>query len=432
MLRAIKATARLLFARHLLLSVFGVMLVTLALASRVVDRTEFADSDVRKDVMERWGAPIDQPSPSVRYVASGAVFNELRALALDRQDVTVDASMNYRKRGLVYFSGFDFALHGTFEAHNPESGDIDLVFVFPIKMRSNQVLLSDLSFQVDGKPAPVELSEGADKLVWTGRARPGEKLHFEIGYRGRGLDSFVWRLDPATRVNDFRLRFQFKGGDNFDYPTEVVPAGKIEQGPEGAALTWTFPSLESGVPVGLVLPSQKSFDQIIATAADRAWAFWGLLYLGALLLFAAHGRELRLLEVGLLASSYAIAFPLLGYLAAVMPFWAAAIFSLGTGCGLLVLVAALLAARAAARIMAGLAVLTLIVPALAVVLQGYTGLLYTLEATACLAALVILVARPGFRGLVERAILNPPQAPTRPEPPETRVAVEKPASSIAS
>lgn len=181
--------------------------------------------------------------------------------------------------------------------------------------------------------------------------------------------------------------------------------------------------------MGLVLPSQQSFDQIIATAASRAWAFWALLFLGALLLFAAHGRELKLLEVGLLASSYAVVFPLLGYLAAVMPFWAAAILSLGAGCGLLTLEAALLAGRAATRIMAGLAALTLALPTLAVVLQGYTWLLYTLEATACIAALVVLVSRPGFRDLVERALLSPPQAPAPSLPP---VPVEKPASTLAS
>lgn len=432
MLRAFLAVLRLLFVRHLFASFLGVLLITGALAVRVVDRGSFADSDMRRDVMDRWGAPIEQPSPSVRYVASGAVFGELRPLALDKQDVTVEAAMNYRKRGLVYFSGFDFTLAGAFEVHNPEPADIDLAFVFPMQMRSNQVLLSDLTFQVNGKPAPVELAEDASKLVWTGRARPGEKLRFEIGYRGRGLDSFVWRLDPASRVNDFQLRFQFRGGANYDYPPEVVPASRVEPAAQGAALTWTFPSLESGVPVGLVLPSQQSFDHIISTSSLRAWAFWLVLFLGAVLLFAAAGRELRLLEVTLLASSYAITFPLLGYLAAVMPFWAATVLALGIGCGLLVLVAGLLASRGSAKIMAGLAFLTLVVPLLAVILEGFTGLIYTLEATAVLVTLVVLVAQPGFRTLVERALIDPPTPVRPPAPPAPAPVPAKPTPTPAS
>lgn len=423
MLRALKAVLRLLFARHLVLGLLGVLLVSTLLSERVVDRSSFADSDMRQDVMERWGAPIEQPAPSVRYVASGSVFGELRALPLDRQEVTVDATMNYRRRGLVHFSGFDFALTGAFAVHNPEPADIDLAFVFPIQMRRNQVLLSDLTFEVNGLPAPVELSEVGDKLVWTGRARPGEKLSFVISYKGRGLDSFVWRLDPALRVHDFQMTFRVRGGDNFDYPSEVVPAGKVVASAGGAALSWSFPALESGVPVGLLLPSQQSWDQVIAEAASRSWAFFLLLFAGSLLLFAAHGREVRLLEAGLITSSYAIVFPLLGYLAAVLPFAVATVLALGIGGGLLLAVATLFLSRRAARGMAGLVVLTLVVPTVAVILQAYTGLIYTLEATAILGALVWLVPRVGFRGLVERALLQqdanqvpPVVGPTAAEP----------------
>ncbi|HEY3449945.1 MAG TPA: hypothetical protein VGK67_26570 [Myxococcales bacterium] len=422
MLRALKAVFRLLFARHALVSLFLVLLVTLTLSERVVDRTSFAGSDMKGDVMERWGAPIEQPAPSVRYVASGAVFSDLRPLALDRQAVQVDATMNYRRRGLVFFSGFDFALGGTFEVKNPEPVDIDLAFVFPIQMRRNQVLLSDLTFKVNGAPAPVQLSDQTgDKLVWTGRAKPGERLVFEIAYRGRGLDSFTWRLDPALRVNDFSMTLRFRGGSNFDYPAEVVPASRLQTSDEGATLSWSFPSLESGVPVGLVLPSQQSWDQVIARSSARAWAFFALLFAGTLLLFTAHRRELKLVEAALIASSFAIVYPLLGYLAAVMPFWAAAALSLGVGSGLLLLLTRLFLAREAVKFMAGLAALTLLVPTAAVVLEAYTGLVYTLEATAVLAASVVLLSRPGFRAVVERALFDGESAP----PPLKAPIVEK-------
>jgi hypothetical protein len=417
MLRAIKAVIRLLFLRHLLLSLIGVTIVTVALSERVTDRSSFADSDVRRDVMDRWGAPIEQPSPSVRYVTSGAVFSELRPLALDRQQVNVDATMNYRRRGLVFFSGFDFGLTGAFEAHNPEATDIDLAFVFPLQMKRNAVLLSDLTFTVNGKPASVELGEDSDKLVWTGRAKPGEKLTFEIAYRGRGLDSFVWRLDPATHVNDFKMTFRFKGGQNFDYPPEVLSAGRVETSPEGAALTWSFPSLESGVPVGLLLPSQQSYDQLIAKFSGRGWAFYLLLFVGSLLLFASQRHEMRLVEAGLIAASYAIAFPLLGYLAAVMPFWLASILALGVSGALLTALAWLFLSRRSARLMVGLFALCLVLPAIAVDLEGFTGLIYTLEAVALLGAAVVLTARPSLRAIIERALFEEPAtAPLKPAP----------------
>jgi hypothetical protein len=111
-------------------------------------------------------------------------------------------------------------------------------------------------------------------------------------------------------------------------------------------------------------------------------------------------------EAALIAASYAIVYPLLGYLAAVLPFWAAAVLALGAGSGLLLLLTRLFLAKEAVKLMAGLVALTLLVPTVAVVLEAYTGLVYTLEATAVLAASVVLLARPGFRAVVERALFD--------------------------
>ena len=107
-------------------------------------------SELRQDVMERWGAPITQPAPSVRYVESGSVFNTLQALPLDRQAITLDADMNYRKRGLVYFSGFEFRFRGLYGISNPEPHAIDVVFVFHVHAEKNRILLSDRTFLING------------------------------------------------------------------------------------------------------------------------------------------------------------------------------------------------------------------------------------------------------------------------------------------
>ena len=103
-----------------------------------------------------------QPSPSLRYVQSGSIFTEARKpLSFNRQEVLLDAVMNYRKRGLRYFSGFDFSLAADYAAHNPEPNDIDVAFVFPIVVDKSQVLLSELQFRVDGKDAQFDSGRAA-------------------------------------------------------------------------------------------------------------------------------------------------------------------------------------------------------------------------------------------------------------------------------
>ena len=402
--RALKAAVLMPLRFHLLGGLVIVGLVASVISAQVGDRAGFAGSELKRDVMERWGAPIDQPAPSVRFVPSGAVFNALSPLALDRQAVTVEASMSYRKRGLVYFSGFDFVFRGEYEVENRELAPVDLVFVFPVSPQRHQVLLSDLSFQVNGRREAVSLSGQSERLVWTGRAKPGEKLTFAISFAGRGLESFVYRLDPALPVKGFSLDFHVTGGDNYDYPPGVLPAHRVVAEGERAALAWSFASLQAGVPVGLILPSEKSFDSIISTMVRRSWAPFLPLMLGTVCLGLYFRRPLRAWQAYLVAAWYGLFFVLLAYLAAFMSFWAAYALSLAVVVPLLGFYVRSLVSRAAGWLQLGLAGAFLVLPTAAVILEGYTGLVYTLEIALGLAALMVFSTREPFRVLVESVL----------------------------
>jgi hypothetical protein len=218
------------------------------ISSQVADRAGFANGGLREDVMARWGAPISQSGPSVRFVESGSIFSTLEPLALDRQRVFLDAQMSYRKRGLVYFSGFEFGLRGEYAVTNPRRHDIDVVFVFPLE-QARRSMLRDLRFRVNGEPADLPLSETADKLVWTGRLAAGASATFEIRLRGRGLATCRLDIDGGL----FRLRTDrivetregvrvLAGDDGFGIEWEVV--GEIERGAGEAA---SAPAIESVV-----------------------------------------------------------------------------------------------------------------------------------------------------------------------------------------
>lgn len=96
-------------ARHYFWGGLLIVLFTLwVVVDQVGNRWNFAGGELRQDVMARWGAPIDQPAPSARFVDSGAVFSALEKMPFDSQALKLSAKMSYRKRGLVYFSGFEF------------------------------------------------------------------------------------------------------------------------------------------------------------------------------------------------------------------------------------------------------------------------------------------------------------------------------------
>lgn len=400
-MRQLAALFQLTCRFHLWGSFAIVIFVSLVISSQITNRYHFASSKLHEDVIERWGAPIVQPVPSVRFVESGTVFSHLEALPFARQDVVIDAAMNYRKRGLTYFSGFDFAFRGTYGVRNDQGKTIDMVFVFPIQMSKNQVLLSNLDFRVNGEPQPVDLAETADRLVWTGRLLEDESLDLHISFRGRGLDALTYLLDPSLPVRDFQLAFHISGGDHFDYDAGVVPATKTVTGADRVTLTWEFASLESGVPVGVRLPSETSFDDVLTTMITRAWAPF-LLFFAALVGLALFlERPMTFYESYLVAAVYSFFFVLLVYLAAYMHFYLAYPLSLAViGTLLYLYLRKVLTDRAGPYVLGSL-VAFLLIPTLAVILVGYTGLIYTLEILAGLGAILVLTTRPFFRRLLE-------------------------------
>jgi hypothetical protein len=392
---------RLIARTHTMFAVTILFFVTAVMASQVALRGDFASTELYDDVMERWGTPIEQPVPSVRFVEHGAVFHELEPMPLTRQVVTVDAEMNYRKRGLVYFSGFDFQFQGDYGIRNDRDYPIDVAFVFPLSVERARVLLSDLSFSVNGEPEAIALREGDDKLLWTGRVGAGEEVSFDIAYRGRGLDTFRYLLDPALPVRGLDLTLNVTGGDNFDYPPGVVPATESSVDGDTVSLRWQYDALEAGVPMGAVLPSEKGFDDLITTMTVRAWVPFGLFFAGLVTLGVLNNHRFRFHETVLVVSAYSFFYVLLPYLAAFTNFYLAFAASFALTAAIIVLYLAASIGPKAARQGAWLLVGGLFTPSVAVMIQGYTGLIYTLEIFAALCGLMYATTRPGFQAFVK-------------------------------
>lgn len=391
---------RWIFDQHWAGSFFIIAFAVWVIAGQVSSRTDFANTEVAQDVESRWGAPVEQAAPSLRAVQSGTVFTELAPVSLSQQRVSVDATMNYRKRGLAYFSGFDFVFDGAYLAENPEQHDIDVAFVFPIEVDKSQVLLSELSFTVDGQPSSLDLGERGDRLVWTGRLPVGGKSEFHIRYRARGLESFIYRLDPSLQARNVTLNINVTGGDNIDYPPYVLAASGRTSGDDRASLEWKYPSLESGVAMGVILPSVKKYDELMATMAFRAVVPGIVFLIGLSILSLRHKRKLHVWETYVAAAAFGFTSVLLAYLGAFLHFLAAwGITMVGMGAAVVLYVWRLFP-QERIQWLIGAWVATQVLPTLAVLLPGYTGLLYTLEILAGLLAVMTLVTRKEVRAFL--------------------------------
>ena len=128
---------------------------------------------------------------------------------------------------------------------------------------------------------------------------------FEIGFKGQGLDRFAYTLDPSHPARQVSLRVDVAGGDNYDYPYGVVPAHNVTNDGETISMQWQFDALESGVPIGLLLPSETSFDEVIVTMTIRSWATFALFFAALVLLFRANDKKLARFDAYFVSSLYA-------------------------------------------------------------------------------------------------------------------------------
>lgn len=150
-------------------------------------------------------------------------------------------------------------------------------------------------------------------------------------------------------------------------------------------------------PVGVILPSEKSFDRLIVTMVRRAWAPFLLLFAGVVALSLVERRRLAFFESYLVAAGYGLFFVLLAYLGAFMNFYLAWVLSLAIGGGLLLAYLRLLLPKQRWPRVVTLLTATMLTPTAAVMLEGYTGLIYTLEITVLVAGLMYVSTREAFR-----------------------------------
>ena len=64
--RWIKTLLKVPIRHHFWGSLAIVVVVAAVISTQITDRTSFADSELKRDVMDRWGAPITQPCPVQR------------------------------------------------------------------------------------------------------------------------------------------------------------------------------------------------------------------------------------------------------------------------------------------------------------------------------------------------------------------------------
>jgi inner membrane protein involved in colicin E2 resistance len=272
------------------------VLAWLVLGTTVNVRTSMQDNKLKSAVGQLWGIPQHQQAPEVYYVTKtehkvetiwgGKTVVETRtetekhALSLESGDVKADLKLDYRRKGLLWYSTYRVDFRGRYTVENTtgEPQTVSVQFTFPNK----GAVYDDFTFAVGGREArEVAVSDGVATRSF--ELAPGQKESVEIGYRSQGLDEWWYEFGGGvSQVRNFTLRMR-TDFDRIDFPQNGISPTSKTKVPGGWELEWAYKNLLSGVQIGMAMPEKLNpgpwVSQVTFAAPVSLFLFFFLLFI---------------------------------------------------------------------------------------------------------------------------------------------------------
>jgi hypothetical protein len=356
--------------------------------SRLTDRGDHARA-ASSEVARIWGGPLMQPQPEVRWRRADAATVDLEWGDLSKSDISVDLDVEYRRRGITEYPGYDARVQGEYRFDNPSAESAFVAFTVGLPVERSALMLRDLSLYVDGKEDAAHTEYVADRIAWRGQVAGHKKTTFTLAYRARGLERFGYRFvsgqkpeESARPVTAFKMQLKVKHlRGEVDFPVGSMAPTTVSDD----VYLWDVERLLTSFDIGLILPDRSDLSAAIGRLIHNAPWFYLMFAAALTLALSSVKKRARALHVAGLSAAYFLYFPLAAYLSAYLPWPFACGISLGGISAVTLLhVSRFVGARAAGRV--GLVVLFfLATPAVAYLMPAHTGLVLVLVGFGALA-----------------------------------------------
>jgi Inner membrane protein CreD len=232
-----------------LIFIFGcTSLAWFILGITIENRTAQSDDKLRSGVASVWGSPQEQAPPSASY-GSGA---GLVALPLDASQINVSLKLEYRQKGLLWYSTYVVDFDGTYTFRNPADGPQTVVF--QLRFPAEHAIYDGLRMAVNGKALPiVSDAKGASVRI---QIEPHQAAYLRCAYRSHGMESWRYGLGVGvSQSHDFTLhvRTNFK---DVDFPLDTLAPTEKQKTADGWNLEWRYTNLISGFQIGVTMPEK--------------------------------------------------------------------------------------------------------------------------------------------------------------------------------
>ena len=377
------------------------------LGSTIFARTYNSDLGLKNKVTSNWGGPQTQTPPTSCYpeevtrtvesTENGkTVSKEVKKwecfnLPLESSKIDVAFAMDYRQKGLLWYSTYnvDFAGEYGFKNATPKDRSVDLTFKLP----AAQAIYDNL--QVTMNDTPIASNVAGDSLHASATVPAGAPALFKIAYHSHGLDHWNYSFGggDVSQVKNFQLKMKTDFAD-FDFPENTLSPTSKREAASGWELNWDYTNLVSGFQIGLSMPQKLQpgplAGRISLFAPVSLFFFFFLMFI----ITTIRGIELHPMNYFFLATAFFAFHLLLAYLVDHMSIHVAFVICSAVSIFLVTTYLRLVVGGRFALVEAGITqFIYLVAFSYAFFFQGFTGLAVTIGAIVTLFVVMQMTGR---------------------------------------
>jgi inner membrane protein involved in colicin E2 resistance len=376
------------------------------LSATIFARTEGSGSGLRDKVTGSWGSEQQAEPPVAQYYRTEThkVTKKLDdkdiqetvqehvayPLPLESNHLTAGIDLDYRQKGLMWYSTYKVAFAGDYVFRNT-STQAETV-EFRLKLPATHSIYDGLQFTLDGKPVPV--TTRGEFVHASSVLDAGAVAKLGVAYRSHGLG--LWTYDfgvGVAHVQDFSLKMHTNFED-IDFSNNALSPTSKQRAGEGWDLSWDYADLVSGYHIAMVMPEKLQPGPLAGEISLFAPVSLFFFFFVMLLVTTIRKIDLHPMNYFFLAGAFFAFHLLLAYLVDhISIHWSVAICSLVSVFLVVSYLRLVAGLRFAALVAGGAQMVYLVLFSYAFFFKGFTGLTVTIGAIVTLFVAMQLTGR---------------------------------------
>ncbi len=299
------------------------------LAGTITYRTETQDTDLKREVGQLWGTPLEQNAPVATLGVDRKELTEEwddarkrrkieHRTVTDKYDVPiiensvqVGLALDQRQKGLLWYSTYSVRFSGDYVFENTQDKDGVLIINFLFPAASGHY--DDFKFEVDGASVPLT-RQNATMIVATIPCAAKSRHRLGVAYKSQGLDRITYRFgDGISEVRNFKL-VATTDFDGYDHPANTISPVTKERLERGWQLTWDYKDLIAGNGIGIEMPQKINPGPMAARISFFAPVSLGFFFFLIFVISMLRGIRIHPMNYFFLASAFFAFHLLLAYL----------------------------------------------------------------------------------------------------------------------